>query len=79
MVITVQGQPKEIKITSIILETDPLDPERMTMFFCTKCREGLFQYAGDVVMIVPGAVRTRLPLIRQCRICKTKYLIASSM
>ena len=77
MNVVIQGNKQDIQVTSIILESDPLHPDMFTLFYCPKCGDTLFQYSGTVVMIVPGETKTKLPIIRQCRKCKTKYLINS--
>lgn len=74
---TYTGEKIDIPVTSIILESDPLHPEMFALFFCPKCGDNLFQYSGTVIMIVPGGTHAKLPLIKQCRKCKTKYLINS--
>lgn len=77
VIISVHNVEKEIKVTSIILESDPDHPNNFSMFYCPKCRDGLLQYSGHIVMIVPGYTPTPIPFIRQCRQCKSKYLIVS--
>ena len=73
----IKGNIQDLKVTSIILESDSLNPDMFLMFFCPKCSHALFQYSGTIVMIVPGGTRTPLPFIKECKTCKTRYLINS--
>ena len=77
MIVTIHNKPEDIRLTSIILEADRLRPDMLKMFFCIGCGDNILQYSGNVIMIVPGETFTKLPIIAQCRKCKTKYLINS--
>ena len=73
----INGQSINIKLTSVVLESDPENPDMFLMFHCPKDGKSMFQYSARVVMIVPGKTDTKLPIIKMCGFCKTRYLINS--
>jgi RNase P subunit RPR2 len=44
------------------------------IFFCPVCRNGVIQYRGDIVSIIPGTSESQLPIIVLCKKCRTKYI-----
>ena len=78
----IQGKPVDISVVSVVLEYNPTivqkdDPEGLMLWHCPIDNTPLFQYSGKMVMIIPGMVPTKLPVIHQCGKCKTRYLIIS--
>lgn len=74
----IQGSEQNIKITSVVLESNPQEPDMMQGFFCLKCGDILGQYiGGNIIFIAPGKTEAKLPWVVYCRKCKTRYLINS--
>ncbi len=75
----IQGKIADLTVTTVVLEYTPTkdNPEGLILWHCPIDNQPLFQYSGRQVMIIPGMVETKLPLIHQCPRCKTKYLIVS--
>jgi hypothetical protein len=66
---------KDIKVTSLILEHDPDRPHDIKVFYCFKCRNGIFKYNGHISWIIPGDVPAIIPSFHECRDCKTQYML----
>ena len=78
----IQGKSIDLEVTTIVLEYNPNiiqndSPEGLILWHCPIDNQPLFQYSGRQVMIIPGMVPTRLPVIKECPKCKTKYLVVS--
>ena len=67
--------PKNIKVTSLILEQDHDKPTDINIFYCFKCRQGIFKYNGFISWVIPGDIPAVLPSFHECRICKTQYML----
>lgn len=78
MKISQNGAILNIKVTSVILQADPKNPDMMHLFRCPNDGEIVGQYrGGDVVFIVPGETPAILPMIGFCKKCKARYLFNS--
>lgn len=73
MQVTLKGEPIEIAVTSVILDTIDGD-NRLNMFHCYRCRFQVAQYTNDVVHIGPGLISNNYPVIEMCKNCKKKYV-----
>ena len=73
----IHGKIADLVVTAVILEHTADDKESLLLWHCPIDNTPLFQYSGRQVMIVPGMVPTKLPLIHQCPKCRTKYLLVS--
>jgi len=78
----IQGKGVDLEVTTIVLEYNPNiiqkdSPEGLMLWHCPIDNTPLFQFSARQVMIIPGMVPTRLPVINQCGKCKTKYLVIS--
>jgi len=78
----VRGNLTEVQVTTVVLEYDPNIiqkdmPEGLMLWHCPIDNTPLFQYSGKQVMIIPGMIPTKLPVIHQCSKCHTKYLVIS--
>lgn len=78
----IKGKIADLDVTTVVLEYNPNIiqkdmPEGLMLWHCPIDNQPLFQYSGKQVMIIPGRVPTKLPVIAQCSKCKTKYLIVS--
>ena len=72
------GISVNIKVTSVILEANPNEPDLMHLFRCPNDGEIVGQYrGGDIVFIVPGETPAILPMLGYCRKCKARYLFNS--
>jgi hypothetical protein len=79
---SIQGKKIDLKVTSIILEYDPKlvkddSPDGLILWHCPIDNTPLFQYSGKMVMVIPGMVPVKLPVIKECPKCKTKYLVVA--
>jgi uncharacterized protein with PIN domain len=74
MLVLIGGKEQNLKVTSVILEPNLEDPNRLKMFHCPDCTEKLVQYMGNVAMILPGPTYSPLPVIAFCRKCSIRYL-----
>lgn len=56
---------------------DETTDDNIIKFHCHKCGTCVFQYGGNVSMMIPDYHKTRLPIIKMCpnRYCRTKYVI----
>lgn len=79
MITVMNGNEVNLKVTSIVLESNPDTPDLFSMFYCPKCGKPIFQYAGTIIMIVPGGTKVNIPIVEMCKGCKTRYLINSIM
>ena len=82
MIFTVKGQKVDLDVTSIVLEYNPNiiqpdSPEGLMLWHCPIDNSPLFQFSAKMVMIIPGMIETKIPVIHQCGKCKTKYLVIS--
>lgn len=77
MKVFIQETEQNIKVTSLILEQNHLNPEIMKMFHCSDCGKALFQYNANLVMMLPGGTFSSIPIINFCKICKKRYLLNS--
>lgn len=68
---------KEVLVTSVVIEKNN-DPDKLSMFFCNNCGQSLFQHKGRIAFILPGAAPCNMPLIVECRRCKTKYMVRTN-
>lgn len=68
---------KEMPVTTVVLEKTT-DLDFVSMFFCNKCGNALFQHKGRVAYILPGAAPCNMPVIVECRRCKTKYMVRTN-
>lgn len=75
----IQGKETNLKVTSLILESDPLNPDMMSIFHCLICGQKGFQYSASIIMVIPGGTKVNVPIIHQCDRCKHRYLINSLM
>lgn len=80
MQVKIMGQPKEVKVTTVSIELDPLDPMGLNMMHCWRCGEKVTQIIGNVIRIIPGGLPINIlemapQTIPQCSRCKTRYLI----
>lgn len=78
----VKGKSIDMDVTSVVLEYNANiiqkdSPEGLMLWHCPIDNTPLFQYSGKQVMVIPGMVPTKLPVIHQCSKCKTKYLVIS--
>ena len=72
----IRGSQVDISVTTIILAENPNDELSIKAWHCPICQNTVFQHAGQIIKIMPGATPvTRLPVIVQCDNCKQKYLI----
>jgi hypothetical protein len=76
----IRGVPTDIEVTTVVLEYNPNivqndSPEGLMLWHCPIDNQPLFQFSGRQVMIIPGMVPTRLPILNQCPKCKQKYLV----
>lgn len=69
---------KESPVTSVIIERND-DPDLVHMFFCNNCSQALFQHKGRIAFILPGATPCNMPILIECRRCKTKYMIRTNV
>lgn len=79
---TVQGKKISLDVTTIVLEYNPNiiqndSPEGLMLWHCPIDNQPLFQYSARMVMVIPGMIPTKLPVIHQCSKCRTKYLVIS--
>ncbi len=79
MLVTINAQPVNLKVTSLILEPDYENPEMFKAFRCFDCGKVVFQYSGNIVMLVPGGVKVPMPILQMCHGCKKRFLVASSL
>ena len=77
MKVLIGGMDENLKVTSHILESDPLEPDMFHLFHCWACGKPLMQFGGEEVMSVPGGVKSYLPIIVMCRNCKRRHLFSS--
>lgn len=68
---------KEMPVTSIILDKSQ-DMAEVHMFFCNNCGQAVMQHKGRVAYILPGAAPCNMPVIVECKRCKTKYMIRTN-
>jgi hypothetical protein len=78
----IRGIPQDISVTTVVLEYNPNviqnnSPEGLLLWHCPIDNSPLFQFSAHQVMIIPGMVPTKLPIINQCPKCKQKYLVIS--
>lgn len=67
--------PKDLRVTSLILEVDHDRPQDINYFYCPKCRNGVFKYNGIISWIIPGDIPAALPTFHNCRVCKSEYML----
>lgn len=79
MLVLMGEKEQNLKVTSVVLEGDPNDPTRFSLFHCPKCTNKLIQHAGHVAMILPGGTKTLLPIVVLCPKCSTRYLFNTSV
>jgi uncharacterized protein with PIN domain len=77
MKFTAMGKNIDLDVTSVILEHDEDLGENLVLWHCPICNQPLFQYSARMVMIAPGMVPTKIPLIIICPKCKHRYLLVS--
>jgi hypothetical protein len=68
---------KEMPVTTVVIERDD-DAAMVHMFFCNNCGQAILQHKGRVAYILPGAAPCNMPVIVECRRCKTKYMIRTN-
>ena len=74
----IRGEIADLVVTTVVLEhTTADDKESLLLWHCPIDNSPLFQFSGRQVMIVPGMVPTKLPVLNQCPKCKTRYLVVS--
>lgn len=78
MLVLIGEKEVNLKVTSVVLEDDPSDPTRFSIFHCPKCSEKLIQHSGRVAMVLPGVTPTLLPIVVLCRKCSVRYLFNTS-
>ena len=76
----IQGKIADIDVTTVVLEYNPNiiqtdSPEGLLLWHCPIDNSPLFQFSGKQVMIIPGMIATKIPILHQCPKCKTKYLV----
>jgi hypothetical protein len=78
----IKGLSTDIEVTTVVLEHNPNiiqkdSPEGLILWHCPIDNQPLFQFSGRQVMIIPGMVPTKIPIIVQCSKCHTRYLVLS--
>lgn len=69
---------KDIPVTTVVIEKNN-DPDQVKMFFCNNCSQALFQHKGKIAFILPGAAPCNMPVIVECRRCKTRYMVRTNV
>ena len=69
---------KELPVTTVVVEKHG-DPDDVHMFFCPNCGQPILQYKGRIAFILPGAAPCNMPVIVECKRCKTKYMIRTNV
>lgn len=80
MRVSVFGEISELPVTTVTLVRDEFNPTNLSMMYCMKCANGLIQYQGHIVRVIPGGLPQNIlelssNLIIKCSKCKTRYLI----
>lgn len=78
--VTILGVVRELPVTTLTIEKDPIDPLGLNMVHCWRCGEKMIQIQGNVVRIIPGGLPQNILemqalTVSQCDRCKTRYLI----
>ena len=68
---------KQMPVTTVVVERSG-DPDEVHMFFCNNCGQAIFQHKGRIAYILPGAAPCNMPIIVECRRCKTKYMVRTN-
>ena len=69
---------KEVKVTSVVLERNE-DPSKILLFYCPVCTRPLIQYKGRIAFILPGEVPCNIPLLIECKRCKTNFMFRTNV
>jgi hypothetical protein len=82
MLFNIKGVKTNVEVTTVVLEYNPNIiqkdvPEGLMLWHCPVDNTPLFQYSARQVMIVPGMVPTKVPILKECPKCKTKYLVVT--
>jgi uncharacterized protein with PIN domain len=77
MKLVLAQQEINLEVTSLILQADHDNPNKLKMFFCSDCGRPVIQYSARLIMIVPGETPAILPIFTRCKTCKKQYLINS--
>lgn len=77
MLAVIKGIDTDMKVISLILESSKDFPGVFKLFHCIHCGYKMFQYSGDIVMLLPGGTKTLSPVVIMCHSCKQRYLINS--
>lgn len=77
MKLVLAQQEINLEVTSLILQADRTNPDKLKMFFCSDCGRPVFQYTAKLVMIVPGYTEVAIPIYSRCKTCRHQYLLNS--